>query len=203
MAMTRVQMANMALGHVGTSQLIENLETELTVEATQCNLYFDQAVETTLEDFPWPLATKYGTPGLVTDNTDVTTPYDWLYAYRYPNDCLFVRRIVTTLGRKDTNPPPFRIGLDDQGKLIWTDVEDVVIEYTKRVTDVNLFSPLFVDAVSWRLAAYIAPALSRIPKQDQTMMAVYLAMLGKAKVQAGNEQQQQDQVESEFLRARE
>lgn len=201
MAMTRVQIANMALGHVGSSQLINQL-TELTTEAQQCNLYLDQAVETTLEDFPWPLATQYVSPGLVTDNSNVTTPYDWLYAYRYPTDCLHVRRIVTALGRQETAPPPWRPGLDAQGRLIWTDVQDMLIEYTQRVTDVNLFSPLFVDAVAWRLAAYIAPSLSRAPKMRETCYAVYLTMLAKAKVQAGNEQQQHDQVESEFIRAR-
>jgi hypothetical protein len=192
----------MAIGHTGSSQLI-SLLTELSTEAQQCNLYFDQAVETTLEDFPWPLATKYGTLALVTDNSDVTTPYDWLYGYRYPTDCIHVRRIVTVLGRNDPNPPPWRPGLDDQGRLIWTDVQDTIIEYTQRVTDVNLFSPLFVDAVSWRLAAYIAPSLSRIPKMDQTAMGIYVAILGKAKVQAGNEQQQSEEPESAFIRARE
>ena len=202
MAITAVQLANMAIGHVGSSQLIDLL-TEKTTEAQQCNLYFDQAVETTLEDFNWPLATKYGALALVTDNSAVTTPYDWVYGYRYPTDCIHVRRIVTALGRIDPNPPPWHPGIDDQGRLIWTDVEDAIIEYTKRVIDVNLFSPLFVDVVAWRLAAYIAPALSKTPTMRATCLAIYEAMMGKATVQAGNEQQQSEEPQSEFMRARE
>ena len=202
MAMTDVQISNMALGHIGVQQQIASLSTEHSTESNKCSLYYTQAVESVLADYPWPFATKYATLGLVTDNSALSTPYDWLYEYRYPSDCLFVRRIVTVLGRKDPNPPPFRIGQDDQGLLVYTDQEDAVIEYTRRVTDTNLFPPTFAEAVSWRLAAFIAPGLSRLKDMVRLAMLTYLGILSKAETQAGNEQQQQDQIESEFIRAR-
>jgi hypothetical protein len=199
---TPTLIANMALGHVGVGQQIADITSELSQEANECNLFLQQALESTLADFNWPFATKFATLGLVTDNTLVTTPYDWQFAYRYPTDCVHLRRIVTSLGRKDPHPPPFLIGSDDQGRLVWTFDPFGVGEYTKRVTDYTQFPPLFAEAVSWRLAAFIAPPLSRIKDMDTKAMTVYLAILSKARVQAANEQQQVDEAESEFIRAR-
>lgn len=203
MAMTDIQLCNMALGHVGVAQTIANLETERSNEADRCTLYLAQAKESTLEDFAWPEATAYATLGLVTDNSQVSTPYDWLYAYRYPSDCVHVRRIVTVLGRGDPNPPPFHIGSDSSGKLVWTNQATAVIEYTKRLDDVNLFSMLLAEAVSWRLASFIAPSLSRIKGMAGSALQMYGLVLARAQVKAGNEQQQSPEPESEFTRARE
>jgi hypothetical protein len=202
MPTTDVQISNMALGFIGVSQFIANLTTEKSHEADVCSLYYPQALESTLADFDWPDATKYATLGLVTDNSALTTPYDWIYAYRYPSDCIKVRRIVTSLGRRDPNPPSFRIGVDDQGKLILTNDPFGVVEYTKSGNDPSLFSPLFTEAVAWRLAGFIAPSMTRIKGMLATCAQVYVAVLAKAKVAAANEGQQDIDPESDFIRAR-
>lgn len=202
MAYTNTQIANMALGHVGVSEEIADLETEDSIAADKCNLFLTQSVESTLESFSWPEATKYETLGLVEDFSDVTTAHDWNYSYRYPSDCLMVRRIVTVLARVDPDPPAYRVGSDDTARLIYTDEEDAVIEYTKRITDPNFFTSLLAEAISWRLAAFIAPSLTRVKGIQQTAMTTFVAVVNMAKVRSANEQQHPVPPESDFIRAR-
>src|SRR5512146_1689119 len=103
MTLTDIQICNMALGHIGVTKFIAAL-TDRSNEANVCNLYYEQARDFVLEDLPWPFATRYISLGLVTDFTALTIPHDWSYAYRYPSDCVFARRLVTTIGRTDPNP---------------------------------------------------------------------------------------------------
>jgi hypothetical protein len=198
MAQTKTGIANMALGFLGISTLIANLETEKSKEAEVCNLFFDRAVDATLEDFPWPEAKTYAVPGLVEEQpTD-----DWLYSYREPSDSVFVRRIVTVLGQEDPNPPPFEKGSDDQGGLIYTDEATPTIEYTRRLTDPNRFSNLLGEAIAWRLAFMAAPSLAKSDKAQQRAGAGYEFLIDKAEKKAGNERQGRPEPDSDAIRAR-
>src|SRR5690606_25121463 len=101
---------NRALARIGSSKQIANVETENSREAISARLVFDDERDYVLRDFPWPFATAYRTLALVSEAPNG----DWGYAYRYPSDCLYVRRIVGALGRRDPDPPPFRVGVDEQ-----------------------------------------------------------------------------------------
>ena len=198
MATSVEQIVNLGLSHVGHTQFVDNLETEQSAEAALGNLHYEPARDYVLEDFPWPEATKYIALGLLEENPND----DWLYSYRYPDDCLFVRRIVTALGRHDPNPPPFITGADDTGRLIYTDEADAVIEYTKLLTDVVQFRPTLVMAMSWYLGAMMCPGLAKDKKQADRCMQMYALVKSQAQARALNEQQQTPEPDSEFIRAR-
>lgn len=197
MPLTDVQICNMALGHIGHTQRIADL-TERTVAAELCNLYYEQARDFTLESYPWPEATQYATLGLI----DVGPNDDWDYRYQVPSDCVSVRRIVTDLGRVDPNPPPFMLGYSANGRVIYTDEADAVIEYTLRLEDTALFKMTLGEAISWYLAFLICPGLAKDPKQAQGCFQVWQAMLSRAQAVAGNEQQEVEEIESEAIRSR-
>ena len=194
---TSATICNVALGHIGVTRQISSL-TQQTQEAVTCNLYFDQAVEATLRDYAWPFARKYRALGLVATEPNS----DWLYAYRYPSDCVRARRIVTNGGRLDQNPPPFDLGIDDQGRLIFTDQPDATLEYTVRVTDPSLFDGLFAEAFSWRMAAFLAPSLGRVQGAQNTALQMYARAIAEARTTAANESQQDHAMDSEFVQAR-
>lgn len=196
---SKVGIANMALGRIGVSQFIANIETEHSTEAVQCRTYYDQDVEFVLRAFDWNFATGYRALGLVSDDIGD----DWAYSYRYPTDALKVRRIVTALGRSDPNPPPFVVGQDSQGQLIYTDQADPTVEYTVRVTDPGRFDPMFVEALSWKLAADISSALTRMKGIGDKCYSMFIATLGLAQIAAAGEQAHAEPMESEFIRARE
>jgi len=202
MAYDDTTLANMALGHIGVSEEIADVSTEASAAAAKCNLFLLQAKESTLEAFAWPEATQYTYPGLVENFTTLQTAHDWDYSYRYPSDCVMVRRIVTVLGRQDPNPPPYKIGSDSTARLIYTNEIDAYIEYTKRLVDPNFYGALLAEAVSWRLASFIAPSLSRIKGMQTTAMGIFDMIVGKAKVKGANEQQHSEPPESDFIRAR-
>lgn len=90
---------------------------------------------------------------------------DWTYAYRYPTDCVDVRRIVRAGVKQgfDPAPAPFRVGQDARGLLLFTEEEAPTIEYTARINCVvKMGDALFRDALAWRLAACLAPALAQV-----------------------------------------
>lgn len=196
---SKTSISNMALGRIGVSQFVENVDTEKSTEAIQCLTYYDHNVEFVLRAFDWPFATGYRALGLVSEDPSS----DWEYAFRYPTDALKVRRVVTSLGRSDPNPPPFVVGQDSQGPLIYTDEKNVTVEYTVRVTDPGRFDPLFIDALAWKLAADIAPALSRIKGARDDAMRMFAMSLNISQTIVANEQQREPERESEFVTARE
>src|SRR3990167_369280 len=197
MALTDVQICNMALGHLAHTKFIATL-TERSLAANLCDLYFDPSRDYVFEDFPWPFATSYATLNLIAEEPND----DWLFSYRYPAGCVFARRIRTTLGRLDPNPPPFRVASDDQGRSIYTNQENPVLEYTKLVTDTNLWPAVFGMALSWYLAGLIAPGLAKDRKQAMGALQVYEVIKGQAQAQQLNEQQQTLEPDSEMIRVR-
>jgi hypothetical protein len=198
---SKTEIANLAISHLGIGKEIANLDTEQTEEASACRRYFDVAKENTLGDLYWNFATRFATLGLVT-----TTPTEeWGYSYRYPTDCLEVRRILSGI-RNDTQRTriPFKIISDSAGKLIYTDEAEAKIEYTRNISDIDLFSPEFKMALSFRLAYYIAPRLTAGDpfKLKQDMLGLYDIELGLAKKKNMNEETMDQQPESEFIRNR-
>lgn len=100
--------------------------------------------------------------------TDAQTPDyangDWDYAYRWPDDCLFVRRVVPPGGHgRVFHPDPirFRTGRDVNGKLIFTHEPEAVIEYTMIDCDNLWTDELFLDLFTWDLAAIAAPSAAK------------------------------------------
>lgn len=193
--------ANMAISHLGISKEIGNLDTEKSAEAAACRTFYETARDETLRDFPWPFATKFVALGLVeTDPTD-----EWSFSYRYPSDCLNIRRILSGL-RNDNRDSraSYKIGRDDDGVLIYTDIENASIEYTIRDDEVERYTPDFKMAFSCRLAALIAPRITKGDpfKMRDAALKMYQMELSKAHANAANEEQPDREPESEFIRAR-
>lgn len=197
MPLTDIQICNMALGHIGHTKFLADLA-ERSNEANVVNNFYSQAVEMTLESYPWPEATKYGTLGLVEEDPND----DWDYLYQYPSDCLYARRIVTMNGKVEPNPPPFITGYSESGRVIYTDEEDAVLEYTLRLEDPSLFRPTLGEAISWYLAFLIGPGLAKDQKLTQGCFQVWQAMTSRAQQRAGNEQQHSQEIDSEAIRSR-
>ena len=88
-----IRASNLALLKIGVSKTITSLS-EQSREAMTAALQFDHQFRACLRQFPWAFATKYKNLGLVGGSASVAINGDWQYAYEYPDDCLFARRIV-------------------------------------------------------------------------------------------------------------
>lgn len=197
-----VQIANMALAHIGSGKLITNLITDRSKEAIACNLFYAQTRDEVLQDFPWGFASRRAVLGLVGD--DPTT--EWSYSYRYPSDALAVRSIASGVSRMETpaSQVPHRILSDETGRLLYTSQTDAVIEYTARVIDSAQYPPDFVQAVALKLAAYIAPSLMSdgAPGARSALLQHYALQLSVARRSSANEGRPDVAAESEFITGR-
>jgi hypothetical protein len=187
---SETEISNIAISHLGISKEIANLDTEASTEAKACRRFYDICRDTVLRDFNWPFATKSVALGLVGE--DPTT--EWQYSYRYPSDCIKLRRIFSGT-RTDTN---------SSGRLIYTDEQNAVIEYTEKVTDPTHYPPDFILAQSYRLAFMIAPRVSKGDpfKLGPAAYQMYLKMVGEAQANSWNEEQIDKKADSEFITTR-
>lgn len=195
------EVANLALSHLGIGKLISDIETEQSAEAKACRTFYDIVFKTVLRDYPWPFATRFKALALVEENPND----EWDFSYKYPTDCLFARRIVGV----NRNPAadekiPFRVVSSEEGTLIYTDVDQAVLEYTINIDDNTLMTADFVMAFSYKLASVIAPIItSGDPmKVGAAAKQSYFEELSNAKANAFNEEQPDIAPESEFTRTR-
>ena len=196
-----VTIANTALMRVGVSQLIDDLADE-TTEATLLNEIFASVRDRVLRARPWPFARKDAALALVED--DPTT--EWAYSYRYPSDCVFLRRIYSGLYRQDPRRTqvPYLVASDATGLLLYTDMEEAWMEYTWRLTNPVLMPDDFCSAFAWLLASEIAIPLGRDAGREYRNDALrqYAMEITTASSAGFNEQTMDDDPPSEFISAR-
>lgn len=147
--MDKIDICNMALSRLGV-ELIESLN-EASEPARVCSQFYNQARRVVLRRYNWTFATRRSELALLP-----TTIPDYLYAYRYPARCEFVRKLYN----KDCDNIPayteYKLGSDSEGMIIYTDVENAVAEYTADIEDCGLFDSQFTEMLSWKLAAEMA-----------------------------------------------
>lgn len=202
MAASQTVIANLALGHLGVGTEIANLATESSQEARTARRFFSQVQEELISSFAWPFSGRFATLALVEE----TPTAEWAFSYRYPSDALYLRRILSgTRNDSRQSRVPFKILSDDDGLLLYTDMEDAEIEYTSTATDVLRWPSDFVKAFAYLLAAYMAPTLTRgdPTKLGDRCMALHMAALNDAAASALNEQQPDESVLAEQIRVRE
>jgi hypothetical protein len=183
-----VSICNMALARVGVQHTISSM-TERGPNAQACATFYDHSRIALLREIPWPFVERTVALALVE-----TTPVNgWAFSYRYPANAVRMNHILSAIGQRNPNPPtPYKIGSDESGRLIFTDVEFAVASYNVNQDDPNQFDEAFVDAITWRIATELAPVLSRDPGFNQVAIQQYQWSLRKAAAVAFNEDGQED-----------
>jgi len=209
---SKTEICNLALGHIGVGKEIANIATEKTETAAVCNRFYETAKDAVLRDFEWPFATKFRDLSLIESNPTV----EWGYSYSYPSDCLKMRRILIgnvaanyRVGQpyvtEDTvQRSPYRIVQGPSGTAIFSNQSEATAEYTARIDDPTVYPPDFVMALSWRLAAYIAPTVTGGDPFNLTQKAMqaYKLEIAEASAQSFNEEQPYPEKRSELERIR-
>jgi len=190
-----VDIANMALGHLGTRATIQSL-TENTAEARELNRWYTTVRDGLLRQLDWNFARVTQTLALTG-----TAPTRWTYSYAYPSDCLKFWRIDA--GLPSGSPVvPLEIGSDGTNRLIWTDYQQAVGIYTQRVTDPNMFDPEFSMAFSVTLAAMVCYAITNKAELATRLENKAMSLIEKAKAENANEQMSDNTYLSESLTVR-
>lgn len=143
--MTKTEIANMALSHVGGS-LIADYATDTTPSAIQVRLFYPTALQEMLELMGWTHSTKRATLSVLLD----TPRFDYPYAFQLPSDCLEVQEVFP----KDQR---WKI----EARTILGDFSEIDIIYSQDLEDTGLFRGSFVAALALLLASKICPGITR------------------------------------------
>lgn len=205
MATSDTEICNLALAHLGDSNGIGSL-TEASAAARACNLFYEQTRDEVLQEMQPTWARRTAALGLVTDFTS-DDYYEYAYAYRYPADALGVVGVQNGVSRfaRTTTRVPWKIQSDDDGRLLYMDQADAIVEYVVRITDPSRYPPDFTQALALKLSAYLAPSLTGgdPTKLRERNLGLYARQFGITITRNANERQADVQVESGFIDARE
>lgn len=214
---TEVDICNIALSRLGDRATVTSLSPpDGSVQSQHCARFLPLARDSLLEQHDWGFATKRVSLALLS----VTPPSGWAYAYAPPGDVVNYLSVIAVDAEDDFSvslPPEGSSGvitdtsgnwvpvnslgyyvpqlyevevLADGTPVLYTNQPNAVLRYSSLVTDSTQFSPLFTDALSWRLAADLAGPLLKGDagaKAGQMCLKMADALLQRAKLSDANQ----------------
>jgi hypothetical protein len=166
--MTSTEIANMALGHLGTSRIADFEENSPAAENVR--RFWTVCRRTALREWDWNFATARLALSAVAN-----PPAGVAKAYTLPGD--YLRLIELNGVAAGTGLATFEV---ERGLLI-TNEDPVVIKYIRDEETASLWDDSFAVFLSYRLAAAIAPSLSAQPSLAEAMQASAANALNIAK----------------------
>lgn len=190
MATTDVDLANLALAHLGDDATVSALDPpEGSAQAEHCARFLPIARNTLLELHPWKFAVRRVSPALREDMANSA----WTHVYQEPNGLIKILSVLPYgyLRDSDGSALEFDTESDEDGNgLILTNVPNATIRGIFAVTDPTRFTPLFTEALAWLLASYVAgPLLKGETGAAEAVRcwSAFLLMLGKATASSANQ----------------
>lgn len=184
---SEIDIVNLALSRLGDDATVASLyPPEGSAQAEHAARFYPVARDTLLEMYHWNFATKRAALAEL-----AVTPPAWSYAYALPADCMVVLNVIPSEARDQDAQQYRRESLANGQQVIVTDQPVASIRYQARVTDTTKFSPLFVDALAWLLASYLAGPILKGDsgiKMAQQASQMALAMAGRAAASDANQQ---------------
>ena len=198
--MTSTEIGNLALSYLGQNSIVDIVDTSSEL-ARRCKLHYEHCKQMVLKEFNWGFAKRQERLVLL----DNQLKNDYLYAYAYPEKCLFVRRIYQEKDQSETlDKNRFDIfSLDDNTQVIACNVESANIEYTYDVNDGNAYSPHFIEALSRLLASNLAMSLVGNTAVQQMQYQLYQVAIAKASEQSAKERLRILERPNSYMSARE
>lgn len=156
---TTVDIANMALSHIGQKARVTSIAPPDGPEAESCARWMTHAMNVLLESGQWNFMTKRA----LLVSAGATDTDQWNYRYAIPVDMLTAISVLPSTATDDYGVQsnetimPFAIELDEDGtRVIYSDCNPAVLRYNAYITDPNATPPTFQLAWSWQLASLIA-----------------------------------------------
>ena len=178
---SKIDIWNLALSNIGHKANIADPD-EATAEANHCRRFYPIALGVTLERFAWSFATRR------IALSEVANPVNhWMFAYALPNLCVAPRAVLLPESTDDSKEQDFAIEAAEDGSgILYTNVENAVLKYTTLVEDTTKYSPLFVTALSYDLAAMLAGPIPKDVKTKKAMLDAALYYTGQAEAANAN-----------------
>lgn len=170
---TEVSICNLALARLGDGATVVSISPpEGSAQAEHCARFYPLARDACLEDHAWKFATVTAPATLMASQV-----LPWAYVYAEPSDSL---RLLCVIPPDTEEHQPYAAGIDEDGqRLIYTNQAQARLQYVKRVVNPSHFPALFVDALSWLLASFLAGPMMRDNTGRQAAASAYQAYLGR------------------------
>ena len=161
MASDETTICNIALGKIGATRI--TALTDASQAARFCSLFYAQCRDEVLRMHAWNFAGDRATLSQLA----AAPTFGWAVQYQLPTTCL---RVLQLNGFEPTEQRSlFEI---EQGRLL-TDETTAQITFTARVTDCNLYDPLFIKALAVKLASELAMPLTGSRSQGIELLKEY------------------------------
>jgi len=183
MARSQLQIINTALVMIG-ARPIANPGEDSTAAIVMRAIY-ETTLDATLRVHPWNFAiARAQLPQLV------ERPVSG-YSYQYQRPADWLRTL-------DTDAEDFR----NEGDRILTNSGTLSLRYIRRVTDPNLYDPLFVNCFARHLASKAAFPITKSTSLADSLFSLYVQELAQATRTDALEEPAEEMPESELIAAR-
>src|SRR3990167_11384113 len=168
---SNVAICNSALIKLGSRQRITSLTQTNSVTAAYCNEQYAKIRDELLESANWNFALAW--VELTTTGTTPTAEYD--YEFQRPSDLIRVVKICDNDAGVGTIP--YRLG----GDRILSDSNQLWMLYVRKETDPNVMSPMFREALAWKLAYDLATVVTDVSTTRTSMERDVIRAVARAK----------------------
>lgn len=154
MKTNKIRICNMALALTGAEMISETEEP--SKEAKACKIFYENAKNKLLSKYDWPFASKRASLARL------KTCKDGINRFRLPADILVPREV------ENSSSGDWSV----EGNDLITPLEKAVLRYTADISETGLFTPNFIDALAYCLAADMAVFLTDSPEAAQTFASM-------------------------------
>lgn len=215
---SEIDICNLALGHLGDNATVSSIfPPEGSAQAEHCARFYPIARDALLEMHNWNFSMRRINLAELTNNWP-----EWKYAYALPADAINIIAVMppdahddyaTRFLPTDTpsfahnyspmisagrySPQDFTVEVGDDGNhILYTNQEKAMLRYTMYVTDTTSYSPLFVMALSWQLAAMLAgPILKGDAGSAEAKRCTQMAMGYVSSAKSSDSNQRRNSIE--------
>ncbi len=196
---------NRALAEIGSRTVINDMTTESSPAAVNCNLFYTPMRQMLLRGAPWAFTARTVILTELGTLAEGTAPYPWLAKYAYPSDCLKMRYIlpppvfppsgdapdVSTDLLLPWCPPSrqwrYKLAFENGAKVLVANLLNIYGVYTADVVNPDLWDPLFANAMVMGLASKLIMPLTGNVAMKQGFMALATDAVNQARATDANE----------------
>jgi len=202
-AYSKVKIFNLALSALNLTREISDAEGDNSNEARVLRLNYDIAFAATMEDLDLDGISSQKDLELIEEDPNEL----WGYSYKYPTDCVYLRRIQSCAVTDDRSTfIKRRVAVIDGQKVILTNEYMAIAEYISSDIPLSALSSNAGLCVAYRLAMLAAPLITgksaNTLKKDIKVQYDLFAGDAKEHDHLENQNFEEPEVMSEFVRER-
>jgi hypothetical protein len=150
---SEVDICNLALARLGDNATVASIDPpEGSAQAEHCARFYAVARDVLLEMHAWKFAIRRALLARL------ALPFRaGRFVYAVPAGAIKLLAVLPADAPDTDGTQPYEVESDARGAaILLTPQEDASLRFVAHVTDTTRFSPLFVDALAWLLASYLA-----------------------------------------------